>query len=180
MFGSSISLLSIILVKLASVSLVCLTIETFLPYVLITKERWTNWSIPSKESNLFKVLGKDKCFNSNATFSEYDLIHVPSLLIFLVQNHHCFVMLHLVLVSVRSRRKIHLTSFSGSVTSESSHCPSADACVLQWAENVLILHPFLSRGGIWVCACVCVTVCHKMWQTDTEWSEALEKMGADS
>ena len=72
------------------------------------------------------MLGKDKCFNSNATFSEYDLIHVPSLLIFLVQNHHCFVMLHLVLVSVRSRRKIHLTSFSGSVTSESSHCPSAD------------------------------------------------------
>ena len=69
MFGSSISLLSIILVKLASVSLVYLTIETFLPYVLITKERWTNWSIPSNESNLFKGLFKDKCFNSKAECS---------------------------------------------------------------------------------------------------------------
>ena len=94
------------------------------------------------------MLGKDKCFNSNVTFSEYDLIHVPSLLIILAQNHDCFVKLHLVLVSVRSRRKIHLTSFSGSVTSESSYCLSDDACVLQWAENLLILHPFLSRGGI--------------------------------
>ena len=37
-FGSSISLLSIVLVKLASVSLVYLTIETFLPFVVLSKE----------------------------------------------------------------------------------------------------------------------------------------------